>query len=108
MTFAGAFNGPTLLEEQRSRGELSIINTRNIMHKVLLCMLEPDVLERVRERCSFSVAMNTSIEAQQMELEGKHTVVQEAMVVVVYLLKRDSVLRVRGIDNREAAAEHGD
>jgi hypothetical protein len=89
LVLAGAFDVPTLLEDQRSRGELSVVDARNIMHKVSLRMLEPDVLERVRERCSVSVAMNDSAEAQQIELARKHTVVQEVMVSDVYLSKRD-------------------
>ncbi len=78
------------------------------MHKVLLRMLKLDVLEKVQERCSLSVAMNDSMEVQQMELEHKQTVVQEVMVTDVYLTKRDGTPRVIGIDNREAAAEHRD
>jgi hypothetical protein len=91
LVLAGAFNVPMLMEDQRLRGELSIINARNIMHKVSLRMLEPDVLERVQERCSISVAMNDSTEAQQMELVRKHTLVQGVMIMHVYLSKRDGV-----------------
>jgi len=54
LVLAGAFDDPMLLEDQRSRGELSVVNARNIIHKVSLHMLEPDVLEKVREKCSIS------------------------------------------------------
>ncbi|KAL3773832.1 hypothetical protein ACHAW5_006429 [Stephanodiscus triporus] len=91
LVLAGAFDAPTLMEDQRTRGELSIIDARNIMHKVSLRMLEPDVLEKVRDRCSVSVAMNDGPEAQQIELARKHTVVQEVMVTDVYLSEKDGM-----------------
>eukprot|EP00581_Thalassiosira_minuscula_P012380 CAMPEP_0183723220 /NCGR_PEP_ID=MMETSP0737-20130205/14880_1 /TAXON_ID=385413 /ORGANISM="Thalassiosira miniscula, Strain CCMP1093" /LENGTH=312 /DNA_ID=CAMNT_0025953477 /DNA_START=116 /DNA_END=1051 /DNA_ORIENTATION=- len=87
MVLAGAFDIPNLLEDQKSNGELSIVDARNIMHKVSLRMQDPEVLETVARRCNAasSVAMNDSPEAQQIELARKHTVVQEVMVEDVYL-----------------------
>ena len=88
LVLAGAFDVPTLLEDQRSRGELSVVDARNIMHKVSLRMLEQDVLEKVRERCddvSLVATNDGGPEAQHIELARKHTVVQEVMVSDVYL-----------------------
>jgi hypothetical protein len=87
LVLAGAFDVPTLLEDQRSRGELSVVDARNIMHRVSLRMLEPDVLEKVREKCDVvsSTANDGGPEARQIELARKHTVVQEVMVSDVYL-----------------------
>lgn len=80
-----AFDLPSLIEEQKEKGELSVVDARNIMHKVSLRMQDPDVLENVAKRCSVSVAMADTPEARQIELARKHTVVQEVMVTDVYL-----------------------
>lgn len=87
MVLGAAFNIPTLIEEQEEKGELSIVDARNIMHKVSIRMQEPEVLESVAKQCSVSVAMNDSEEAKQIELARKHTVVQEVMVKDVYMAK---------------------
>lgn len=85
MVLAGAFGMPDLLEETKSKGELSVVDARNLMHKVSLRMQDPEVLEEVAKRCSEPVAMNDSREAREIELARKHTVVQEVMVSDVYL-----------------------
>ncbi|KAL3826916.1 hypothetical protein ACHAXA_005996 [Cyclostephanos tholiformis] len=83
---AGAFDMPKLLEEQGDRGELSIMDARNIMHRVSLRMMEPEILDRVRERCDgISTNGDDSAEGRQVELARRHTVVQEIMVADVYL-----------------------
>eukprot|EP00579_Thalassiosira_antarctica_P015314 CAMPEP_0201932134 /NCGR_PEP_ID=MMETSP0903-20130614/28827_1 /ASSEMBLY_ACC=CAM_ASM_000552 /TAXON_ID=420261 /ORGANISM="Thalassiosira antarctica, Strain CCMP982" /LENGTH=347 /DNA_ID=CAMNT_0048471659 /DNA_START=29 /DNA_END=1072 /DNA_ORIENTATION=- len=89
MVLAAAFNLPSLIEEQKTNGEMSIVDARNIMHKVSLRMQDPEVLEKVAKQCSVSVAMNDSPEAQQIELARKHTVVQEVMVKDVYLTETE-------------------
>lgn len=89
MVLAAAFDIPTLMEEQEKSGELSVVDARNIMHKVSLRMQAPEVLEGVAKRCSVSVAMNDSHEAKQIELASKHTVVQEVMVKDVYLSEEE-------------------
>ncbi len=82
MVLANAFDLP-LMEEQGD--ELSIVDARNIMHKVSLRMQAPEVLEKVAKICSTSVAMNDSPEAQQIDMARKHTVIQQVMVDDVYL-----------------------
>jgi hypothetical protein len=91
MVLANAFDLP-LMEEQEIKGELSIVDARNIMHKVSVRMQSPEVLEKVAKICSVSVAMNDSAEAQQVELARKHTVIQQIMVDDVYLAGGDSSL----------------
>lgn len=85
MVLGAAFDMPNLMEEQNQKGELSVVDARNIMHKVSLRMQSPEVLEKVAKKCSVSVAMNDSPEAQQIEMAHKHTMVQEVMVKDVYL-----------------------
>lgn len=84
MVLSGAFDIPDLLGSEQS-DELSIVDARNIMHKVSLRMQGADVLEKVAKQCSTSVAMNDSPEAKQIDLAHKHTVVQQIMVTDVYL-----------------------
>ena len=82
---AAAFDMPELLEEQKAKGELSVVDARNIMHKVSLRMQDPAVLEKVAKRCSAATALDDSPASRQLELARKHTLVQEAMVKDVYL-----------------------
>ena len=90
---AGAFDLPHLLDEMRDRGELSIAEARDIMHRVSLRMLDPDVLNKVRERCdrlaplpsSSSSSSSSGTEGIGTDLARRHTVVQEVMVADVYL-----------------------
>ena len=91
MVLTAAFNLPDLLVDQKTKGELSVVDARNIMHKVSLRMQDPGVLEKVAKKCSTTVAMNDSAEARQMELAHKHTVVQEVMVTDVYLSEAGGV-----------------
>lgn len=91
MVLANAFNLP-LMEEQESKGELSIVDARNIMHKVSLRMQDPEVLEKVAKICSASVEVNDSPEAQQIDMARKHTVIQQVMVDDVYLAGGDNSL----------------
>ena len=85
-------------------GELSIVDARNIMHKVSLRMLEKDILEKVSQRCASTTRAATSAsddsnttssltEAEhnlQLEFARKHTIVQEVMVTDVYLSSSSS------------------
>lgn len=87
MVLAAAFDLPSLLDKTNANGELSVVDARNLMHKVSMRMQDPEVLEKVAKMCSVSVAMNDSPEANQIELARKHTVVQQVMVDDVYLTK---------------------
>mmetsp|Transcript_1042 Transcript_1042/g.1912 ORF Transcript_1042/g.1912 Transcript_1042/m.1912 type:complete len:351 (+) Transcript_1042:3-1055(+) len=108
-----AFSLP-LTEEQALKGELSIVDARNIMHKVSMRMQEAEVLEKVATLCSVSVAMNNSPEAKQIDMMRKHTVVQEVMVKDVYLGGDPSIAEEHGFGKGEdgyvrfqcAMAEH--
>lgn len=85
MVLGAAFDVPALVDDAEKKGELSVVDARNIMHKVSMRMQEPEVLEKVAKRCGASVALNDGHEAQQIELARKHTVVQQVMVTDVYL-----------------------
>ena len=89
MVLARAFDIPNLLSDQTTKGEVSIVDARNIMHKVSLRMHDPEILETVAKRCANILPSmgTTSPEAQQMEIARKHAVVQEVMVSDVYLSK---------------------
>mmetsp|Transcript_36008 Transcript_36008/g.77628 ORF Transcript_36008/g.77628 Transcript_36008/m.77628 type:complete len:347 (+) Transcript_36008:58-1098(+) len=89
MVLSAAFNLPSLIEESKTKGELSVVDARNMMHKVSLRMQDPEVLEKVAKLCSVSVAMNDSPEAKQIDLARKHTVVQNVMVEDVYLTDKE-------------------
>lgn len=87
IVLGGAF-GMDLVEEQLSKGELSIVDARNMMHKVSSRMQEDAVLEKVARECSKEAAMtaeNDSEEGRAMELAYKHTAIQNIMVYDVYL-----------------------
>lgn len=87
MVLAGAFDIPTLLSDQKTKGEVSVVDARNIMHKVSLRMHDPELLEKVAKRCANISSVGTTPEAQQMEIARKHAVVQDVMVSDVYLSK---------------------
>lgn len=90
MVLANAFDLP-LMEEQEGKDELSIVDARNIMHKVSVRMQAPEVLEKVAKICSTSVH-DGSPEAQQIDMARKHTVIQQVMVDDVYLAGGSSSL----------------
>lgn len=75
--FAGSFN------------ELSIVDARNIMHKVSQRMQEPDVLEKVARLVSSSTDPNQNNNVTA-DITRKHTAVQEVLVHDVYLGKLPS------------------
>ncbi|KAL3760906.1 hypothetical protein ACHAWU_009585 [Discostella pseudostelligera] len=87
MVLAGAFDIPTLLSDQLTNGEVSVVDARNIMHKVSLRMHDPELLEKVAKRCAGISSVGNSPETQAMEMARKHAVVQEVMVSDVYLSK---------------------
>ncbi|KAL3783691.1 hypothetical protein HJC23_000100 [Cyclotella cryptica] len=84
----GAF-GMDLITEQRTKGELSIVDARNMMHKVSLRMQDDSVLEKVARACSgeggSGVVPKDSEAGRAMELAYKHTAIQKIMVYDVYL-----------------------
>jgi len=90
MVLGAAFDMPSLVDDAESKGELSVVDARNIMHKVSMRMQEADVLEKVARECAASVALDDSPEAQQIDLARKHTVVQQVMVTDVYLAEGGS------------------
>jgi hypothetical protein len=107
LSSAFATTVPNLMKEYNGKkdgrgggGELSIVDARNIMHKVSLRMLEKDILEKVSQRCaatsdSDSDSNTTSSLTEeehnlQLEFARKHTIVQEVMVTDVYLSSSSS------------------
>jgi hypothetical protein len=105
LSSAFATTVPNLMNEHANMkkggggGELSIVDARNIMHKVSLRMLETEILEKVSKRCAASASAhggdgNTSSLTDeennlQLEFARKHTIVQEVMVTDVYLSSSD-------------------
>jgi len=111
LSSAFATTVPNLLNEQNTKkggGELSIVDARNIMHKVSLRMLETEILEKVSKRCAAAAAAargaagasahggdgnaSSSTDEEndlQLEFARKHTIVQEVMVTDVYLSSSD-------------------
>jgi len=68
MVLAGAFDIPTLLSDQLTNGEVSVVDARNIMHKVSLRMHDPELLEKVAKRCAGISSAGNSPETQAMEM----------------------------------------
>mmetsp|Transcript_24257 Transcript_24257/g.52323 ORF Transcript_24257/g.52323 Transcript_24257/m.52323 type:complete len:112 (-) Transcript_24257:30-365(-) len=73
-----------------------------MMHKISLQMQDPGVMKKVAKRCSVSVAMNDSFEAQQIELTRKHITVQEMMVNDVYLSEKYGAVSIYEASERSA------
>jgi hypothetical protein len=110
LSSAFATTVPNLMKEYNEKngdggdGELSIVDARNIMHKVSLRMLEKDILEKVSQRCASTTRAATSASDDsnttsslteeehnlQLEFARKHTIVQEVMVTDVYLSSSSS------------------
>jgi hypothetical protein len=100
MVLGGAF-GLDLVSELSEKGELSIVDARNMMHKVSLRMQDPEVLERVAKATSQAVGMNDSPEAKAIELAHKHTTIQKIMVYDVYLAGSPSLVEECGFGGGE-------
>lgn len=84
MVLGGAF-GIDLVKEQAEKGEMTIVDARNMMHKVALRMQDPEILEKVSKATAQPVGMNDSPEAKAIEMAHKHTTIQQIMVYDVYL-----------------------
>lgn len=100
MVLGGAF-GIDLLSEQNEKGELSIVDARNMMHKVSLRMQDADILQKVAHATSQPVGMNDSPEAKAIELAHKHTTIQKIMVYDVYLAGSPSLVEECGFGDGE-------
>ena len=100
MVLGGAF-GLDLVSEQSEKGELSIVDARNMMHKVALRMQDETILEKVTKATSEPVGMNDSEEAKAIELAHKHTTIQKIMVYDVYLAGKPSLVEECGFGDGE-------
>lgn len=100
MVLGGAF-GIDLVEEQKLKGEVSIVDARNMMHKVSTRMQESELLQKVSAACSQPIAQNDSPEAQAAELAYKHTQIQQIMVYDVYLSGSPSLVEECGFGKGE-------
>lgn len=66
--------------------ELSIVDARNVMHKVSQKMQEPAILETIEKKCgSVESPTNSGATMTPAELQLKHTIVQDVLVNQVYL-----------------------
>jgi hypothetical protein len=68
-------------DELESREELSIVDARNIQHKVSSKLQEPQVLELVAQKCAEIPAQSSP----EMEMGMKHQVIQDVVVNHVYV-----------------------
>lgn len=68
-------------DELSSREELSIVDARNIQHKVSSKLQEPAVLEMVSEKCAQIPAQSSP----EIEMGMKHQVIQDVVVNNVYV-----------------------
>ena len=76
-----AFNLDEDMIKEKYGNELSIVDARNIVHKVASKLIEPAVLEAVTKRVS---ELPTTNDAQQ-EMGLKHSIIQDVVVNQVYL-----------------------
>jgi len=72
--------------------ELSIVDARNIMHKVSTKLIEPSVLNLVAEKCA-KVDSGGDMEA---EISMKHQIIQDVVVNNVYLNGSPSLIEELG------------
>lgn len=93
---ATAFNIP--LEDTIRKSEmLSIVDARNIMHKVSQKMQSPEILEHIAGQC----ARMESTGDQAKDFAEKHQIVQETLVHDVYLGGEPSLVEECGFDPGE-------
>jgi hypothetical protein len=100
MVLGGAF-GLDLVTEQNEKGEMSIVDARNMMYKVSLRMQDPAVLEKVAKATSQAVGMNDSPEAESIELANKNTTIQKIVLHDVYLAGSPSLVEECGFGGGE-------
>jgi len=76
-----AFNLDEDMIKEKYGNELSIVDARNIVHKVASKLIEPSVLEAVTKRVSELPTTNDT----QQEMGLKHGIIQDVVVNQVYL-----------------------
>mmetsp|Transcript_46557 Transcript_46557/g.47022 ORF Transcript_46557/g.47022 Transcript_46557/m.47022 type:complete len:252 (-) Transcript_46557:300-1055(-) len=100
-------------DDLESQVEVSIVDARNIMHKVSQRMMSTEVLERVAKICGGVVVLDPNAPTGSEHLQ-KHTLVQEIMIKDVYLGGEPSLVNECGFGDGEkgyirmqlAIAEH--
>ena len=80
----GLYNDEEELEV--SQMELSIVDARNMMHRISLRMQDPIILEKVAHKVA---SLPTKSNSPQEDITTKHTAVQEVLVHDVYLGTRE-------------------
>lgn len=83
--------------EQIQSNELSIVDARNVMHKVAQKMQEPEILEIISQKCG---KLETTGDTT-MDMAMKHQVVQDTLVNDVYLGGKPSLVEECGFDGGE-------
>lgn len=86
-----------------SAKDVNIEEARNMMHKVSLKMIEPKTLEKIAQRCSSVPAPSTGDAARDaaVEMQTKHTIIQEVLVQDVYLGGSPSLVEECGFGEGE-------
>jgi hypothetical protein len=79
-----AFDLDTDMIEEKYGNELSIVDARNIVHKVASKLIEPSILEEVAKRVGELPIQSSSIDPQQ-EMGMKHGIIQDVVVNQAYL-----------------------
>jgi hypothetical protein len=77
---------------------LSIVDARNIMHKIASKMIEPDILLEIQQRVSI-----ISDDNPDMEIAKRHQVLQDIIVNRVYLGGNPSIVQEAGLGSDETA-----
>lgn len=83
--------------DEIKNNELSIVDARNVMHKVAQRMQEPEILEKVSQKCS---TLESSGDAM-MDTAMKHHIIQDALVYDVYLGGTPSLVEECGFEDGE-------
>lgn len=83
--------------DQIESNEVSIVDARNVMHKVALKMQDPAILEIISEKCGKMESTGNP----QMDMAMKHQVVQDTLVNDVYLGGSPSLVEECGFEAGE-------
>lgn len=84
--------------------ELSIVDARNVMHKVSQKMMEKEILDVIGKKCDAVEGPESgSATMTPAEMQMRHTIVQEALINHVYLGGEPSLVSECGFGEGERA-----
>ena len=87
------------------KSELSIVDARNVMHKVSQKMMEKEILDLIRTKCDAVEGPESpgSATMTPAEMQMRHTIVQQALINHVYLGGEPSLVSECGFGEGERA-----